>query len=140
MFNVKDEIKIVDARIFSCEFYVIDFDTKKHCANHSTRLDKVSLTQARAEFENRVMNNPNHINTMLGVNFAYHSKGNEEIGSVDLLQCVDGKVRLSHDYKKVGLENQSIIAINTVNILSRDCNELNELLENEFIIGDDMER
>ena len=76
--------------------------------------------------------NPKHINTMLGVAYVTDKPELDRYGTdaVDLLQCIDGKIRLCENYKQsVLLSTEGLIAVNTVNILKRSIKDLQNQLD-----------
>lgn len=47
-------------------FYVIAFDTKNNCANYGSEYIDLTLNQAQDIYSKAILENPKHINTMLG--------------------------------------------------------------------------
>lgn len=71
-------------------YYVITFDTTKNYVTPFHEKD-LNLPDAMTVFDNAVKTYDKHINVMLGVSYSN--------GAVDLLQRVDGKLKLSNDYQ-----------------------------------------
>lgn len=112
-------------------FYVIAFDTKNHCQNYGKEHVDLSLKNAQKIYQDAVLNNPKYVNTILGVAYVSDKPELDRYGkgAVDLLQCIDGKVKLTEDYKQSALlSTEGFIAVNTVSILSRQLIELQEKL------------
>ena len=112
-------------------FYVIAFDSQNHFANYGDEHIDLTLNQAQEIYSKAVLENPKHVNTMLGVAYSTKKLERDRYGTdaVDLLQCIDGKVILCEDYKQSPILNtEGLIAVNTINILSRLLNELQEKL------------
>ncbi len=108
-------------------FYVMSFDTKSHYTNFHPPIVGLTLEQAKKEFEKQCALNPMYVNTMLGVDFVTKRKDLEPMGrgAADLLQCVKGVLHLSQDYMHSAvLARESLIAINTVEILKKECDRL----------------
>lgn len=107
-------------------FYVIAFDTKNHCQNYGKEHVDLSLKNAQIIYRDAVLNNPKYVNTILGVAYITNKKLDKyDNGAVDLLQCINGNIKLIEDYKQSPILNtEGIIAVNTINILSRQLNEL----------------
>ena len=66
--------------------------------------------------------------------FAYSAEKPERdrygTDAVDLLQCIDGKIKLCEDYKQSPLlSNEGLIAVNTVNILKKSIGDLQKHLD-----------
>ncbi len=113
-------------------FYVIAFDTQNHCANYGSDHFDLTLKQAQDIYSKAVLENPKHINTMLGVAYVTDKPELDRYGTdaVDLLQCIDGKIRLCENYKQsVLLSTEGLIAVNTVNILKRSIKDLQNQLD-----------
>ncbi len=114
-------------------FYVRAFDTKEHYRNYGQPATELSLQQAMSEFEKRCADNPVHINTVLGVNFTTKRRDLEPagVGAADLMECVNGRLKLSEDYKlSEVLSRESLIAVNTVEMLERERGRLQRVSDN----------
>ena len=79
---------------------------------------------------------------MLGVAYSAEKPERDRYGTdaVDLLQCIDGKIKLCEDYKQSPLlSNEGLIAVNTVNILKKASEICRNILirtavKNQFLI------
>lgn len=114
-------------------FYVRAFDTKEHYRNYGQPATELSLQQAMKEFENRCSYNPVYVNTVLGVEFTTKRRDLEPAGAgaADLMQCVNGRLKLSEDYKlSEVLSRESLIAVNTVEMLERERGRLHRASDN----------
>lgn len=114
-------------------FYVRAFDTKEHYRNYGQPATELSLQQAMSEFEKHCADNPVHVNTVLGVNFTTKRRDLEPagVGAADLMQCVNGRLKLSEDYKlSEALSRESLIAVNTVEMLERERGRLQRVSDN----------
>lgn len=103
-------------------FYVIAFDSQNHFTNYGDEHIDLTLKQAQEIYSKTVLENPKHVNTMLGVAYITEKPERDRYGTdaVDLLQCIDGKIRLCENYKQsVLLSTEGLIAVNTVNILKK---------------------
>lgn len=110
-------------------FYVIAFDSQNHFADVNEHID-LTLKQAQEIYSKVILKNPKHVNTILGVVYVTDKMELDRYGkgSVDLLQCIDGKIKLCEDYKHSALLSTEEFIINTINILSRKLNEWQEKL------------
>ena len=79
------------------KYYVITFDTTKNYVTTFHEKD-FNLTDAIDVFEKALKNYENHINVMLGVSYP--------VGAVDILQRIDGNIKLSNDYKYSAVKNE----------------------------------
>lgn len=114
-------------------FYVMAFDTKDHYRNYGQPATELSLQQAMREFEKRCAENPVSVNTVLGVDFTTKRRDLEPagVGAADLLQCVNGRLKLSEDYKlSEVLSQESLISVNTVDLLERERGRLQRASDN----------
>lgn len=107
-------------------FYVIAFDTENNYQNYGEEHIDLSLKDAQKIYQDAVLNNPKHVKTNLGVAYITNKELDRyDNGAVDLLQCINGNIKLIEDYKQSPiLHTEGIIAVNTINILSRQLNEL----------------
>lgn len=113
-------------------FYVIAFDSQNHFANYGDEHIDLTLKQAQEIYSKAVLENPKHVNTMLGVAYVTNKPELDRYGTnaVDLLQCIDGKIILCEDYKQSTLlSTEGIIAVNTVNILKKSIEDLQKQLD-----------
>lgn len=92
---------ITTGDVCTFSFYVRAFDTRNGYANYGDPLKFLSLEQAKAEFARRCAQNPLSVNTMLGVDYATTRRDLDPngIGAVDMLQCINGHLKISDDYK-----------------------------------------
>lgn len=114
-------------------FYVRAFDTKDHYRNYGQPATELSLQQAMKEFKNRCSYNPVYVNTVLGVEFTTKRRDLEPAGAgaTDLMQCVNGRLNISEDYKlSKALSQESLIAVNTVEMLERERGRLQRASDN----------
>ena len=112
-------------------FYVIAFDSQNHFANYGDEHIDLTLKQAQEIYSKAVLENPKHVNTMLGVAYVTNKPELDRYGTnaVDLLQCIDGKIILCEDYKQSPLlSTEEIIAVNAVNILKKSIEDLQKQL------------
>lgn len=124
---------ITKGNISTFSFYVRAFDTKNSYRNYGEPATQLSLEQAKEEFAKRCAQNPLSVNTMLGVE--YSSKNAElnkhGVGAVDLLQCINGHLNLSEDYKlDEVLAHETLISVNAVSILKREADRLQRISDN----------
>ena len=113
-------------------FYVIAFDSQNHFTNYGNEHIDLTLKQAQEIYSKTVLENPKHVNTMLGVAYSAEKPERDRYGTdaVDLLQCIDGKIKLCEDYKQSPLlSNEGLIAVNTVNILKKSIEGLQKQLD-----------
>lgn len=124
---------ITKGNITSFSFYVAAFDTKNSYRNYGEAATQLSLEQAKAEFAKRCAQNPLSVNTVLGVDYSTNRLDLEPhgTGSADLLQCVNGHLELSDDYKlsKV-LSHETLISVNAMSILEREAARLQRISDN----------
>ena len=132
---------ITKGNITSFSFYVTAFDTKNSYRNYGEAATQLSLEQAKAEFAKRCAQNPLSVNTVLGVDYSTNRLDLEPhgTGSADLLQCVNGHLELSDDYK---LSNSGLVYGNHSDIHDRSAEIKTEILrhndlENEGLAADD---
>lgn len=126
----------IHGKVCDFSFYVIAFDTKNHFAKVGTPAKNLSLEQAKAEFAKRCSENPISVNTMLGVEFTTSRKDLEPtgIGAADLMQCVNGVLRLSDDYKlSQVLMQERLIAENAIDILKHERARLQKISDNATV-------
>ncbi len=124
-------IEGVDCRF---NFYVVAFDTKNSYQTYGEMKADLSLSQARDEYKTAIKQNPKHVNTMLGVSFITERNDIEPqgMGALDLLQHIDGHTKLTEDYLHHPiLCNEGLIALNTINILKKDIESINEAEKSE---------
>ena len=124
---------ITKGNVSTFSFYVRAFDTKNNYRNYGEPATQLSLEQAKEEFAKRCAQNPLSVNTMLGVE--YSSKNAElnkhGVGAVDLLQCINGHLNLSEDYKlDEVLAHETLISVNAVSILKREADRLQRISDN----------
>ena len=124
---------ITKGNVSTFSFYVRAFDTKNSYRNYGEPATQLSLEQAKEEFAKRCAQNPLSVNTMLGVE--YSSKNAElnkhGMGAVDLLQCINGHLNLSEDYKlDEVLAHETLISVNAVSILKREADRLQRISDN----------
>lgn len=105
-----------------CEFsfYVRAFDTKNRYRDYKQPITGLSLWQAMCEFEKSCAENPITVNTIVGVEFTTKRRDLEPagVGAADLMQCVNGRLKLLEDYKSSEVLSQEIfIARNAINVL-----------------------
>ena len=123
-------------------FYVIAFDSQNHFTNYGNEHIDLTLKQAQEIYSKTVLENPKHVNTMLGVAYSAEKLERDRYGTdaVDLLQCIDGKIKLCEDYKQSPLLSaEGLIAVNTVNILKKASEICRNILirtavKNQFLI------
>ncbi len=118
---------ITHGNVCDFSFYVRAFNVLENHRDYEKPAEGLSLQQAMREFEKRCADNPAYINTVLGVDFTTGRRDLEPagVGSADLLQCIDGKLNLSQDYKLSRvLMWESLISVNAVDILKREQNRL----------------
>lgn len=118
---------ITHGRICDFSFYVRAFNVLENHRNYGPTADGLSLQQAMREFEKRCADNPVYVNTVLGVEFTTQSRNLEPsgVGAADLLQCIDGKLNLSQDYRLSRvLMRESLISVNAVDMLKKEQNRL----------------
>ena len=105
----------------------------KHGITDTGKLKFLSLEQAKAEFARRCAQNPLSVNTMLGVDYATTRRDLDPngIGAVDMLQCINGHLKISDDYKLSSvLSQEKLIAVNAVAILKREADRLQRISDN----------
>lgn len=113
-------------------FYVIAFDSQNHFTNYGNEHIDLTLKQAQEIYSKTVLENPKHVNTMLGVAYSAEKLERDRYGTdaVDLLQCIDGKIKLCEDYKQSPLLSaEGFIAVNTVNILKKSIGDWQKQLD-----------
>lgn len=113
-------------------FYVIAFDSQNHFTNYGDEHIDLTLKQAQEIYSKTVLENPKHVNTMLGVAYITEKPERDRYGTnaVDLLQCIDGKIILCEDYKQSPLlSTEGLIAVNAVNILKKSIEGLQKQLD-----------
>ncbi len=113
-------------------FYVIAFDSQNHFTNYGNEHIDLTLKQAQEIYSKIVLENPKHVNTMLGVAYSAEKPERDRYGTdaVDLLQCIDGKIKLCEDYKQSPLLSaEGFIAVNTVNILKKSIGDWQKQLD-----------
>lgn len=81
------------------KYYVITFDTTKNYVTDFYEKD-LTLSNAITVYDNAVKSYENHINIMLGVSYPN--------GAVDLLQRIDGKIKLSNDYQHSAVKDEIV--------------------------------
>lgn len=121
---------ITKGTVCDFSFYVVAFDTKNHNRNYGEFANKLSLEQAKEEFAKRCAQNPMSVNTMLGVEYATKrlDLNRRGVGSMDLLQCINGHLRLSDDYKSDEvLAQETLISVNARSILEREAARLQRI-------------
>lgn len=114
-------------------FYIRAFNTKDYYCDYGQPAEKLSLQQAMTEFEKRCAENPVYVNTVLGVDFTTKRRDLEPagVGAVDLLQCVNSRLKLLEDYKlSEVLSQESLVAVNTVEMLERERGRLQRASDN----------
>lgn len=124
---------ITHGNLCDFSFYIRAFNTKDYYCDYGQPAEKLSLQQAMTEFEKRCAENPVYVNTVLGVDFTTKRRDLEPagVGAVDLLQCVNGRLKLSEDYKlSEVLSQESLIAVNTVEMLERERGRLQRASDN----------
>lgn len=124
---------ITHGNICDFSFYIRAFNTKDHYCDYGQPAEKLSLQQAMTEFEKRCAENPVYVNTVLGVDFTTKRRDLEPagVGAVDLMQCVNGRLKLLEDYKlSEVLSQESLIAVNTVEMLERERGRLQRASDN----------
>lgn len=124
---------ITTGDVCTFSFYVRAFDTRNGYANYGDPLKFLSLEQAKAEFARRCAQNPLSVNTMLGVDYATMRRDLDPngIGAVDMLQCINGHLKISDDYKLSSvLSQEKLIAVNAVAILKREADRLQRISDN----------
>lgn len=115
------------------DFYVRAFDTKNGYADYGEPLKLLSLEEAKSEFAKRCAQNPLSVNTMLGVEYATDRRDLDPngIGAADILQCINGHLNISDDYKLSNvLSQEKLIAVNAVGILKREADRLQRISDN----------
>lgn len=124
---------ITKGNVSTFSFYVRAFDTKNNYRNYGEPATQLSLEQAKEEFAKRCAQNPLSVNTMLGVEYsAKNAELNKHgVGAVDLLQCINGHLNLSEDYKlDEVLAHETLISVNAVSILKREADRLQRISDN----------
>lgn len=124
---------ITKGNVSTFSFYVRAFDTKNSYRNYGEPATQLSLEQAKEEFAKRCAQNPLSVNTMLGVEyFTKNAELNKHgVGAVDLLQCINGHLNLSEDYKlDEVLAHETLISVNAVSILKREADRLQRISDN----------
>jgi len=86
-------------------YYVITFDTTKNYVT-TFQVKNLTLPDAITVFDDTVKTHANHINVMLGVSYS--------VGAVDLLQRIDGKLKLSNDYQYSAVKDEIADAVATL--------------------------
>ena len=87
------------------KYYVITFDTTKNYVTDFYEKD-LNLSDAISAYDKATKDYQNHINVMLGVSYPN--------GSVDILQRIDGKIRLSTDYQYFAIKDEISDTIETL--------------------------
>ena len=124
---------ITKGNICDFSFYVIAFDSRNNYGEYGTASQELSLEQAKLEFAKRCAENPMSVNTMLGVDFTTDRKDLEPMGmgAADILQCINGHLKISDDYKLSSvLSQEKLIAVNAVAILKREADRLQRISDN----------
>lgn len=124
---------ITHGNVCDFSFYVTEFDAKNNYTEVGTPATKLSLEQAKEEFAKRCSESPISVNTMLGVEYTTDRKNLEPMGmgAADLLQRVNGVLRLSEDYKLSQLLSQErLISVNAISILEREAARLQRISDN----------
>lgn len=124
---------ITKGNICDFSFYVTAFDSRNKYAEYGTASQELSLEQAKSEFAKRCAENPISVNTMLGVDFTTDRKDLEPMGmgAADLLQCINGHLRLSEDYKlSQALMQEKLISVNAIAMLQREAVRLQRISDN----------
>lgn len=124
---------ITKGNISTFSFYVRAFDTKNSYRNYGEPATQLSLEQAKEEFAKRCAQNPLSVNTMLGVEYSTKNAelNKHGVGAVDLLQCINGHLKLSEDYKlDEVLAHETLISVNAVSLLKREADRLQRISDN----------
>lgn len=124
---------ITKGNISTFSFYVRAFDTKNSYRNYGEPATQLSLEQAKEEFARRCAQNPLSVSTMLGVEYSTKNAelNKHGVGAVDLLQCINGHLNLSEDYKlDEVLAHETLISVNAVYILKREADRLQRISDN----------
>lgn len=114
-------------------FYVRAFDSKSHFSNYREPMTGLSIQEAMKEFERQCAENPDYVNTVLGVDFAAKDEKHtpHNVGAADLLQRVKGRLHLSEDYKRSEiLMNEPLISVNAVEMLKKESARLQRASDN----------
>lgn len=124
---------ITKGNITTFSFYVAAFDTKNSYRSYGESATQLSLEQAKEEFAKRCAQNPLSVNTVLGVDYSTNRRDLDPhgMGSADLLQCINGHLRLSDDYKLSEiLSCEKLITVNAMSILEREAARLQRISDN----------
>ena len=106
-------------------FSVRAFDTKSRYADYRPAVEGLNLNEAKEEFERQCALYPRSVDTILGLDFTMTAPEDQtekyKKGAVDLLKCSKGVLKLLEDYKSIdALNKESLISINTINILKEE--------------------
>ena len=120
-------------KVCDFSFYVMAFDSKSHFSNYREPITGLSIQDAMKEFEKQCAENPDYVNTMLGVDFAARDEKHtpHNVGAADLLQCIKGRLHLSEDYKLSDiLTQEALISVNAVEMLKKEAARLQRASDN----------
>lgn len=127
---MKNENNFVQGVNGQYSFYVIAFDSQNHFADVNEHID-LTLKQAQEIYSKVISENPEYVNIILGLVYVTDKMELDRYGkgSVDLLQCINGKIRLCEDYQHSALLSTEEFIVNTVNILENSIGDLQKQLD-----------
>lgn len=112
------------------DFYVTSLDAENGYAATEPMFSGLSLLEAVSEFYKRCGRCPSSTNIMLGVEYTTSRRDLEPngIGAADLLQRVNGALKISRDFEQSEvLKREGLIANNAVSFLKQQSENLYEL-------------
>lgn len=124
---------ITRGKVCDFSFYVMAFNSRERFSNYREPVTGISIQEAMKEFERQCAENPDYVNTMLGLDFTTQKKDLEPhgVGSVDMLQCIKGRLHLCEDYKlSEVLTQEALISVNAVEMLKKEAVRLQRVSDN----------
>lgn len=119
-------------------FYVLTFDSENNYEIFSPPILNLDFDTAKEEFRKAVTSVPINICTVMGVIFITDNVNLEPdgTGTVDLIQCINGSVWLSHDINSSELlKNEPLISVNAISVLKDFIPILQNEVNNAFEIS-----
>lgn len=129
---MKNENNFVQGVNGQYSFYVIAFDSQNHFADVNEHID-LTLKQAQEIYSRVILEKPEYVNTILGLVYVTDKMELDRYGkgSVDLLQCINGKIRLCEDYQHSALLSTEGFIVKTVNILENSIGDWQKQLDKD---------
>lgn len=124
---------ITRGKVCDFSFYVRAFNSRERFSDYREPVTGISIQEAMKEFERQCAENPDYVNTMLGLDFTTQRKNLEPhgVGSVDMLQCIKGRLHLCEDYKlSEVLTQEALISVNAVEMLKKEAVRLQRVSDN----------